>query len=142
MRDDIKSLKGSPYRDATKTWHKQLPGSKGLYAIDNDLMLIQAGAPTLTACLDAKKPGNGDIKWAHEVTYNWYNNRGIPVYLVSPLEYQETRCQHCGHVNIEIDEESSVDVIRFNDMTFRHFETPQEYVNWEKALRHRRRKRK
>ncbi len=136
MRDDIKNLKGSPYRDAVKAWHKNLPGGKKLFAADNDLNLIDA-ASTMITCLDAKKPGSEDIRWSHKQTYGWYAGKGVPVYLVSPLDYTEKRCQHCGNIDIEIKPDSKVKVIRYADMVSTVFQTPEEYVKWEKQLRQR-----
>ncbi len=129
MYDKIKQLKGSPYRDAFKYWHKYLEGP--LYAIDIDLALIEfRPEPSIKIVIDAKHPLETELSSSHKCAYDWFESKGIHVYLISPLDFETTTCEHCGKGDIIISPDSKVKITRYLDGKS-EIVGREEYIKWE-----------
>jgi hypothetical protein len=132
MNRDKRLLKGSPYRDAFKRWHKDLQNS--LYATDMDLVLVRTRpAPEIVAVLDYKRDATDLITFSEGIAYNHLTNIGIPVYIFygfpSTPPYERIDVKRYWGASLEtkppevrlVNELTSVDV--------------KKYIEWEKKIR-------
>lgn len=75
------TLKGSESRDEFKHWHKNA-GKRWFYATDLDFIFVEKNPPGIAAALDYKKTGD-PVSFAEAIAYNWFLERGCPVYIVT-----------------------------------------------------------
>ena len=127
-----KHLKGSPYRDAVKQWHKTLP--QDLYACDIDLALISFSDSAVKAILDVKSPNDKPLSETHKQLYDWFTVQEIPVFLITIVSYQKVYCETCGKHEIVIAKDSDVIVTEYDTGQFRRM-SKGEYIEWERGWR-------
>lgn len=129
-----KQLKGSPYRDAVKHWHKTLPND--LYACDIDLALIGFSSldEPVEMILDVKSPKNHDLSNTHKQLYDWFISNDIPVWLITLESYTKVYCEHCDNYEIVIAEDSEITVTEYISGGSRTM-TRSEYIIWERQWR-------
>lgn len=129
---NTKDLKGSPYRDAIKHWHKTLPND--LYACDIDLVLVSFGNSTIKAILDVKSPNDNQLSNTHKQLYNWFVVQEIPVFLITVESFERIKCDHCDNYEIIIDVDSDVTITEYGTGES-CIMTRGEYINWERGWR-------
>ncbi len=126
----IKHLKGSPYRDAVKHWHKTLPND--LYVCDIDLALISFDGESVKAILDVKSRNDHKISTTHERLYDWFIKQQIPVFLITVEHYDKIYCEHCGKHDVVIAEDSDVTITEYTTGESRTM-SRDEYIEWERG---------
>ncbi len=132
MMGQTKILKGSPFRDAVKTWHKTLP--QRLYGCDIDFALVSFEKNEIVAVLDVKSKADQTISDTTIEAYQWFIKQGVPVYLLTPDQYTRTRCPDCGKVDIVIDPDSMILLTNYETGEARQL-TREEYIEWEDERR-------
>jgi len=125
-------LKGSPYRDAVKQWHKTLPND--FYACDIDLALISFSGNAVKAILDVKSSNDHTLSNTHKQLYDWFVQQEIPVFLITVESYEKVYCEHCDNYEIVIDIDSDVIVSEYGTEKTRKM-SRDEYIEWERGWR-------
>lgn len=127
-------LKGSAYRDAFLHWHKQIPDSRKLYGVDIDFALIEFGSG-IVACLDSKSPDDKFLTNTHREAYQWFEDRGIPVYLITLYNLNHKKCMHCGKDDVTIGFNSKISIARYSTGEVLELDNVMAYLRWERNLR-------
>lgn len=127
-----KHLKGSPYRDAVKHWHKTLPDD--LYTCDIDLALLGFGDSPVKAILDVKSRDDHRISTVHEKLYDWFIAQDIPVFLITVDKYEKVYCELCGKHEVVIAKDSDVIITEYATGLMRVMGRD-DYIKWERGWR-------
>lgn len=94
MDEAKRDLKGSAYRDAIRLWHKQaLPCD--YCGSDVDFVCIHYNDERVCSVLDFKDTGDKITKTQH-ILYEWFEDNGIPVYIIRVVGLSSKYCPECG----------------------------------------------
>jgi len=137
MKKSIKGLKGSPYRDAFKKWHKEF-GPKWAYAIDMDMAFIVFNKTnSIPAIIDYKTPRDKVTDTEKEAYDYFVDKKDIPVYLVIIHgDFDINKCHYCGKKDVRITDDN-IDFITVEnyDEDEKEEMSIKEYWKWESNIR-------
>lgn len=133
MEAMLKTVKGSDFADEFRYWHKnQLPS--WCYGCDFDFVLVVFDDNPLKAVIDIKSPSDIEPTKTTARAYRWFEDTGIPVFLLWPVDYLRSVCDRCGHDDVTLSDGSRMKIKRYESGAERILEKD-EFIEWQGQIR-------